>query len=104
MNNVLNTQRQTKQMAEWEAEINTCFDRLKGASDCAIRAVTAYQAFAAISTADELTATGASSAEFLLTKSPQGIGSLATLIKVFASGSGKTVDELLALVATAAKQ
>lgn len=104
MNNVLNEQRQAKHMADWEHEISTCFDRLKGSSDCALRAVAEYQAFAAISTPDELAATGTAAAQFLLTKSPQGVASLATLIKVFASGSGQTVDELVAILATAAKQ
>ena len=90
-------------MGEWEAELNTALDRLSGAAENAKRAAAARAKVATIATSEEQAETNASMATLLLSKAPVGVASLAVIAKVFASGSGKTVDELLAMVATAAK-
>lgn len=104
MTNLLKQQQQEKHVSEWQAEIETCVSRLVGASENATRALTAKQNFIAIASTQEQTDTGAAMSEFLMGKAPAGVAAIAAIAKVFSGGTGKTIDELLAMVAVVAKQ
>ena len=102
MSNHLTLARQTKILESWQEEIDTLAARLSAAKDNAIRAVGHRQAYVAISSQEEITATSQAMAQTILQQEPTSLAALATICKVVAAATGQTnqqlVDKLVAAI------